>query len=71
MSPTPTTEVAKDQAITANDQAFTIAARFAELALRGAGQAELADKVTPSGRRPGQTAISVTEAVVPTPLPNA
>jgi hypothetical protein len=57
------TQLAKDEALAANDRSFSRgAAAIAALAAVG-GLDDLADKVKPSGRRPGRTAVEDGETV--------
>ncbi len=50
------TQRAKDQALAANDRTFTRGAAVISALAAAAGLDDLADKVKPSGRRPGRTA---------------
>ena len=61
------TLVAKGLAITTHDADFAFAARFLETLLEGAGEHELAGRVRPSTRRPGQTTDRANEPTTPTP----
>lgn len=59
------TLVTKNDAIAKHDDAFGFAAAFLETLLEGAGERELAAKVTPSTRRPGQTVVNANDPTPP------
>jgi hypothetical protein len=61
------TQSKKDKALTAYDQTFTLTAGLLEVLLRFAGETTLADRVRPSIRRPGTTALSDPSPAAPTP----
>jgi hypothetical protein len=56
---------AKNQAMAAHDELFSSAATILTGLLRLSGKAELATKVRPSARRPGQTATDAEDSALP------
>lgn len=61
------TGATKQSAMTANDRAFSLGAGWLTATFSLAGKEELADRVRPSGRHPGQT----DEDEEPTPVPGS
>lgn len=65
------TLAAKDKALAAHDTCFASVATTLTGLLRQAGNTDLAAKVRPSTRRPGQTATEAGDTPEPTPAPGA